>query len=88
MPSLRINLDVFHRINVNKTLQLNSLHYQVCVAIVLKKSLEPWSYFRDFRKSAKSKKFSKNNIASDRMKKSNSRDHNNENQQNFHVDQR
>ena len=34
------------------------------------------------------RKFAKNYIGSDRMKKSNSRDSDNENQQNFHGDER
>ena len=42
-----------------------------------------WSRFGDFQKSAKSRKFTKNYIGSDRMKKSNSRDHDNENQLTF-----
>ena len=33
------------RFDVNKTLELNSLHYQACVAKVLKKSLEPFWRF-------------------------------------------
>ena len=44
--------------------------------------------FGDFGKSAKIRKFTKNYICSDRMKKSNSRDRDNENQLNFHGDER
>ena len=47
-----------------------------------------WSRFGDFRKSAKCRKFTKNYIGSDRLKKSNSRDRDNENQQNFHGDEK
>ena len=46
-----------------------------------------WSRFGDFRKSAKSRKFTKNYIGSD-MKISNSRDRDSENQQNFRGDER
>ena len=52
------------------------------------KNKDRWSSFGDFRKSAKSRKFTKNYIGSDRMKKSNSRDRDNENQLNFHGDER